>query len=105
MTSPAREGHAAAPALRMLDDVVGERRIKHRDCRSCRNFRPAEDGLQYGWCIAHKQHVKLYHPADSWYSQCLFKSIRRAKAGEPVLGADEQRSGVSVGSVASSDSA
>jgi hypothetical protein len=72
----------ASRGLRTLDDVGAERRIKHRDCRNCRNYEPAEDGLQYGWCAAHKQHVKLYHPADSWYSQCLFKSLRRARPPE-----------------------
>jgi hypothetical protein len=75
--------------LRRLDDVVAERRVKLKDCRDCRNFEPAEDGLQYGWCAAHKQHVKLYHPPGSWYSQCLFKSLRRIRPGEPA-GPDEQ---------------
>ena len=65
--------------LRPLDDVVAERRIKPRDCRRCPHFQPADDGLAYGWCHAHEQFVKLYHPEDDWYSQCLFKSLRRAR--------------------------
>jgi hypothetical protein len=65
--------------LRSLDDVVAARRIKPRDCRRCPNFQPADDGLAYGWCKAHEQYVKLYHPADGWYSQCMFKSLRRAR--------------------------
>jgi hypothetical protein len=71
-----------AHELRMLDDVVAERRIKYRDCRDCRNFEPAPDGLNYGWCGAHRQHVKLYHPSQDWLSQCLFKSLRRARPDE-----------------------
>ncbi len=74
--------------LRRLDEVVAERRLEPRDCRDCRNFEPATDGLQYGWCVAHKQHVKLYHPAGSWYSQCLFKSLRRVRPGEPTADPD-----------------
>jgi hypothetical protein len=68
--------------LRPLEDVVAERRVGRRDCRDCLNFEPAEGGLQYGWCRAHKQHVKLYHPAGSWFSQCLFKSLRRPRREE-----------------------
>lgn len=68
--------------LRSVDEVVASRRVQTRDCRSCRNYEPSEDGLAYGWCRAHKQYVKLYHPPAGWYSQCLFKSLRRARSDE-----------------------
>lgn len=80
--------------LRMLDDVIDERRVKLRDCRDCKNFERDESGLNFGWCGAHKQFVKLYHPAGEWFSQCLFKGIRRFKdqeferGGVPQLAAD-----------------
>ena len=62
--------------LRALDEVVQERRLQPNDCRTCRNFQPAEDGLSYGWCPPHRQYVKLYHPNGNWHSQCQFKTIR-----------------------------
>lgn len=68
--------------LRMLDDVVAERRVKPRDCRECKNFQRDESGLNFGWCKAHKQFVKLYHPAGKWFSQCTFKGLRRFKDQE-----------------------
>lgn len=68
--------------LRMLDDVVAERRVKPRDCRDCKNFQRDESGLNFGWCTAHKQFVKLYHPAGKWFSQCTFKALRRFKDQE-----------------------
>lgn len=68
--------------LRMLDDVVAERRIKIRDCRDCKNFERDASGLNFGWCTAHKQAVKLYHPAGEWFSQCIFKGLRRFKDQE-----------------------
>lgn len=69
-------------ALRMLEDVVGERRVKLRDCRSCKNFNGDESGLGFGWCGAHDQYVKLYHPPEGWFSQCTFKALRRFKPQE-----------------------
>lgn len=81
-------------ALRMLDDVIAERRVKQRDCRDCKNFERDASGLNFGWCAAHKQPVKLYHPAGEWYSQCIFKGLRRFKdqefdsGGVPVVTAD-----------------
>lgn len=81
-------------ALRMLDDVIAERRVKQRDCRDCKNFERDASGLNFGWCAAHKQPVKLYHPAGEWYSQCTFKALRRFKdqelesGGVPVVTAD-----------------
>lgn len=80
--------------LRMLDDVVAERRVKLRDCRDCKNFERDESGLNFGWCSAHKQFVKLYHPAGEWFSQCIFKGLRRYKdqelerGGVPTVAAD-----------------
>lgn len=80
--------------LRMLDDVVEERRVKLRDCRDCKNFERDESGLNFGWCGAHKQFVKLYHPAGEWFSQCIFKGLRRYKdqelerGGVPTVTAD-----------------
>lgn len=68
--------------LRTLADVVEERRMKVRDCRDCKNFERDASGLNFGWCGAHEQHVKLYHPAGNWYSQCLFKGLRRFKPQE-----------------------
>jgi hypothetical protein len=65
--------------LRALEEVVEERRLSPNDCRTCRNFQPAEDGLSYGWCPPHRQYVKLYHPAGTFYSQCRFKAIRHPK--------------------------
>ncbi|MBI2690353.1 MAG: hypothetical protein HYX29_00185 [Solirubrobacterales bacterium] len=72
--------------LRMLDDVVDERRVKLRDCRDCKNFERDESGLNFGWCTAHKQWVKLYHPAGEWFSQCIFKGLRRYKDQELARG-------------------
>lgn len=70
------------PQLRMLDDVVAERRTKLRDCRDCTNYESDESGMNFGWCGAHKQHVKLYYPAGEWFSQCIFKGLRRYKSSE-----------------------
>lgn len=68
--------------LRPLEDVVEERRVKLRDCRDCKNFNRDESGLNFGWCDAHQQFVKLYHPASEWFSQCIFKGLRRYKPQE-----------------------
>jgi hypothetical protein len=35
--------------------------------------------MSYGWCTAFEAHVKLYHPAGAFFSQCRFKSIVRPK--------------------------
>lgn len=81
--------------LRMLDDVVAERRVKPRDCSACKNFERDASGLNFGWCGAHKQPVKLHHhPSGEWFSQCIFKGLRRFKdqefdlGGVPVVTAD-----------------
>lgn len=68
-------------SLRTLSEVAAERRLKFNDCRTCKNFRTAGDGLCYGWCVAFEQYVKNYHPAGQFYSQCRFKSITRPKRG------------------------
>ena len=68
--------------LRPLSDVVAERRVKVRDCRDCKNFVRDESGLNFGWCNAHDQFIKLYHPAGQWFSQCIFKGLRRFKDQE-----------------------
>jgi hypothetical protein len=90
---------AAAPpdepeaTLRPLAAVVAERRMKPRDCRSCKNYQADASGLAFGWCGAHEQYVKLYHPEGGWFSQCLFKGLRRFKPQElePALTSREQR--------------
>jgi hypothetical protein len=64
----------AAP---MLEDVAAERGAEPRDCRTCRHFDAQGDGLGYGWCRAHAQFVKLYHPAGEFFSQCQFKALAR----------------------------
>lgn len=69
-------------ALRTLEEVVAERRVKPRDCRTCKNYEPDESGLGFGWCTAHRQSVKLFHPAGEWFSQCTFKGLRRFKPQE-----------------------
>lgn len=65
--------------LRRLEEVAAERRLANNDCRLCKNFQPAPDGLGYGWCPPHRQHVKLYWPPGGFFSQCRFKSIQRPK--------------------------
>lgn len=70
---------SAPPRPRTLADVAEDRRLTHNDCRDCRNYEPAPDGLNHGWCTAFAAHVKLYHPAGEFFSQCRFKSIVRPK--------------------------
>ena len=67
------------PAPRSLDDVAADRRLVHNDCRDCKNYTAAAAGMSYGWCRAFEAHVKLYHPAGEFFSQCRFKSIIRPK--------------------------
>lgn len=66
-------------AIRSLEEVAAERNARHRDCRDCRHFEDQGDGLAYGWCGAHKQHVKLYHPPGQFFSQCQFKALTRER--------------------------
>lgn len=65
-----------------LEDVAAQRRIRYRDCRSCRQFEDQGDGLGYGWCRAHDQFVKLYHPPGEFWSQCQFKTLATERAEE-----------------------
>ena len=69
-----------------LEALAAERGAKHRDCRSCSHFDSQEDALAYGWCGAHGQFVKLYHPAGEFWSQCQFKALTRERntTGRPA---------------------
>jgi len=60
-----------------LELTAEQRRMPQRDCRDCRQFEPQGDGLGYGWCRAHAQFVKLYHPPGQFWSQCQFKALAR----------------------------
>lgn len=62
-----------------LEVLAAERGAKYRDCRSCAHFDSQEDALAYGWCGAHRQFVKLYHPAGEFWSQCQFKALTRER--------------------------
>jgi hypothetical protein len=62
-----------------LEQVAAARRITRRDCRSCPQFQDQGDGLAYGWCLAHAQFVKLYHPPGQFWSQCQFKVLGRVR--------------------------
>jgi hypothetical protein len=69
-----------------LENVAAARRIARRDCRSCPQFQDQGDGLAYGWCLAHAQFVKLYHPPGQFWSQCQFKVLGRVRrSAEQVL--------------------
>jgi hypothetical protein len=70
---------AEEPVLRQLDEIAGARRMTPKDCRDCRNYEPSEDGMAYGWCMAHEQFVKLSHPPGAFFSQCQLKSLRRVR--------------------------
>ena len=65
---------------RTLEELAADRRAPRRDCRRCAHFEPDEEGLSYGWCRAHDQFVKLYHPAGGFWSQCQFKYLARDRA-------------------------
>lgn len=67
------------PRPRPLAEVALDRRLSPNDCRDCRNYEPAANGMSYGWCTAFDVYVKLYHPAGEFFSQCRFKSIVRPK--------------------------
>lgn len=59
-----------------LQEVLEQRGVPRRDCRSCPKFDADPEGRGFGWCRAHDQYVKLYHPSGDWHSQCQFKTIR-----------------------------
>ncbi len=60
-----------------LEQLAADRGANQRDCRRCPQFEDQGDGLAYGWCRAHSQFVKLYHPAGQFWSQCQFKALAR----------------------------
>ena len=62
-----------------LEELADARGAKHRDCRACQHFDSQGDALNYGWCGAHTQFVKLYHPAGEFWSQCQFKALTRER--------------------------
>lgn len=64
---------------RSIEVVAGERGARMRDCRDCTHFKPEGDELAYGWCKAHDQFVKLYHPAGEFFSQCQCKALNRER--------------------------
>lgn len=66
-----------------LEDVAAARKMQPRDCRTCPQFEPQGDDLGYGWCHAHVQFVKLYHPPGRFWSQCQFKALARERVDEP----------------------
>ncbi len=59
-----------------LEQVLRERRVPKRDCRSCPKFVPDEQGLGCGFCEAHNMWVKLYVKPERWHSQCQFRTLR-----------------------------
>lgn len=60
-----------------LEQLATARGVEHRDCRICPHLEEQGDGLAYGWCKAHAQFVKYYHPAGEFWSQCQFKALGR----------------------------
>jgi hypothetical protein len=65
-----------------LDQRVQRLGVKPRACRDCRMFVPEPTGLGFGWCNAHRQHVKLAQGAIPFFSQCQFKALSRARVTE-----------------------
>ena len=74
-----------------LEEVLERRGVPPRDCRLCSKFEPDAEGRGFGWCQAHDQYVKLYHPVGNWHSQCQFINLRIVRkvrsATEPAGGA------------------
>jgi hypothetical protein len=66
-----------------LGEVLRQRGIPARDCRDCSKFDADPEGRGFGWCQAHDQFVKLYHPDGEWHSQCQFKTIRLVREVRP----------------------
>ena len=62
-----------------LEELAAGRNVARRDCRNCLQFEESENGLAYGWCRAHHQFVKLYHPAGQFWSQCQFKALSQER--------------------------
>lgn len=63
-----------------LEEVLTQRRVPQRDCRTCPKYIPDADGFDCGWCEAHNMWVKLYQKPARWYSQCQFRNIRAERA-------------------------
>jgi hypothetical protein len=70
-----------------LEELAEPRGAQHRDCRVCRHFDPQGDALQYGWCGAHSQFVKMASVRRDISAQltpfvggrevgCRFRSVR-----------------------------
>ncbi len=68
-----------------LAERVARRGVQMKDCRTCRHFEPSSTGLAYGWCGAHRQYVKLYHPPGAFWSQCQFKSLSKSLSGDRAV--------------------
>jgi hypothetical protein len=66
-----------------LEEVLEERGVPVRDCRTCPKFVPDSLGRGFGWCQAYDKYVKLYHPVGQWHSQCQFQNIRLARKLRP----------------------
>lgn len=62
-----------------LEDLAAQRNVVPRDCRDCAHLESQGDELNYGWCKAHKQFVKFFHPAGEFWSQCQFKALGRER--------------------------
>ena len=62
-----------------LEAVAAQRGVGYRDCRVCPHLEDQGDALGYGWCRAHSQFVKWYHPEGQFWSQCQFKSLARER--------------------------
>jgi len=67
-----------------LEEVLELRGVPPRDCRSCSKFDPDPEGRAFGWCRAHDEYVKLYHPDGDWHSQCQFKNLRIVRQLRPA---------------------
>jgi hypothetical protein len=67
-----------------LAEVLRRRGVPARDCRHCAQFDADPEGRGFGWCRAHDQYVKLYHPEGNWHSQCQFIALRLVREVDAV---------------------
>ena len=79
MTTAIELGAPVAAGRPSLEEIAASRGMPMRDCRHCPKFEDQGDGLGYGWCLAHDQFVKLYHPPGAFWSQCQFKALSRER--------------------------
>lgn len=86
--APAPNPDSGARPRLSLEEKTAELKVRRRDCRSCRAFRPDDSGMSFGWCTAFEQYVKLYHPAGDFWSQCQFKVIARTPCPQEPAPAD-----------------